>query len=129
MTLVEVLAVVVLLGLVAAVVAPSLLRARTGTAAPDLARCLDEARLAAMGRGLTVDLVTQGLTWPRTPTAMADGRLPEASCSWQDARGQPIDRLAIDAHGRHQDLRLTLTTAAGVSAWQIQGIAGTWVAE
>jgi prepilin-type N-terminal cleavage/methylation domain-containing protein len=127
-TLVEVLAVTVVLGLLAGIGVPPLVRTIAGDplarASATLARDLRDARAAAFGRPLALTLAADGF-------ASADGR-PSASrlpatvqAEWRrDSR--TATRLELDRRGHGPDTALILRHEGRELRYAIDGLTGRW---
>jgi prepilin-type N-terminal cleavage/methylation domain-containing protein len=133
-TLVEVLAVTVLLGLIAGLASPSLLRAVTGDplrrAADRLALAYRDVRAQAFGRHLSLELEP----WGFSATSHAGGqrvalpstRLPEViQVSWiRD--GRSVHLVDIDPRGHGPDLDVAVLQDARELRYTVDGLTGQW---
>ena len=130
-TLVEVLAVTVLLGVLATLGVPPMLRAMAGDplerAAAQLARGYRDARAQAFGRRLDLELASWGFA-----AASADGgrlaptRLPdEFQVSWT-RNGKPVPQHGIDARGHALDLDVAVRDADRELFYTVDGLTGRW---
>lgn len=133
-TLVEVLAVSVLLGVLATLGVPPMLRAMAGDplerAAAQLTRSFSDVRAQAYGHRLDLELAA----WGFTAASIDDGarvalpplRLPESiQLSWT-RRGRPVTRLEIDPRGHSPDLDVVLRQDERDRLFTIDGLTGRW---
>ena len=136
-TLVEVLAVTVLLGLVAGLGAPPLLRTLAGDplgrAAGHLAQTFRDARAQAYGRPLSLTLESWGFSAvcreAGGPTSLATTPLPEAiQVSWTRQR-RPLRHLELDRRGHGLDTEVVLRQDDQEVAYTIDGLTGRWLAK
>lgn len=132
-TLIEVLAVVALLGLVAVLVAPSLTRAvMTDPVARGarLARDADRAaRQHAVGQGAVLSLrdgrlVTTVAKEPIASTPMPDG----TTVRWRAVDDTPLEAVAFDRGGRSVDLLVEISSPTQQRRYRILGLTGAWEA-
>lgn len=133
-TLVEVLAVSVLLGVLATLGVPPMLRAMAGDplerAAAQLTRSFRDLRAQAFGHRLDLELAA----WGFTAVSDADGRrtelpttrLPEAIQVTWTRRGRPAPRLELDARGHGLDTEVTLRQDERELSFTIDGLTGRW---
>lgn len=134
-TLVEVLAVTVLLGLVASLGAPPLLRAITGDplrqAAERLGLAFRDVRAQGYGHRVDMQLESWGFTAAtldegrRLP--LPEGRLPDAIQATWTRDGRAVNRLEIDPRGHGLDTAITLHHDARELAFTVDGLTGRWL--
>lgn len=133
-TLVEVMAVSVLLGVLATLGVPPMLRAMAGDplerAAAQLIRSFRDARALAYGHRLDLDLAAWGFTPAQADehvrTALPPVRLPESiQVSWS-RRGRPVTRLEIDPRGHALDTDVTVRQDERERLFTIDGLTGRW---
>ncbi len=130
-TLIEMLAVMALLGLLAALAAPGVVRAMTGdplqAAADRLSRAMRGARAAAFGRAVAIELAPWGFAvgGPGGVTL----RLPDGIAAAWTCDGRPAQRLALDPRGHGPDTRLVLAQGRREISLVIDGLTGQWMAE
>ena len=136
-TLVEVLAVTVLLGLVASLGVPPMLRAMTGDpldrAAGRMAQAFRDVRAQAYGHRLVLELTAAGFT----ATVSDDGvrsvlpplRLPEDIQATWTRRGRPAPRLELDPRGHGLDTEVTLRLDERELSFAIDGLTGQWTSK
>lgn len=134
-TLVEVLAVTVMLGLLAGLGAPPLLRAIAGDplvrAADHLAQAFRDARSQAYGHRLRLELEASGfiamITVDGVRSRLPDTRVPESiQLSWS-RDGRPARLLECDARGHSLDTDVVLQQDARELRYAINGLTGAWV--
>jgi prepilin-type N-terminal cleavage/methylation domain-containing protein len=129
-TLIELLAVVVVLGLVAGVGVPPLVRMVGGSPLDRACQAVRDAdrhaRRLAHGRGIEFDLLSDGFD-SRTASVEHSLRLaPGSSVSWLTADGKPLRRLAMNSRGRSVDMRVGVIVARDRREFQVSGISGEW---
>ena len=134
-TLVEMLAVTVLLGLLASLGVPPLLRTITGDplgrAADRLNLAFRDARAQAHGHRLGLDLDTSGFT----ATTEEDGqlvelpttRVPETIQLTWTRNGRSVRRLDLDPRGHGLDTDVTLRFDERELHFTIDGLTGAWM--
>jgi len=134
-TLVEVLAVTVLLGLVAGLGVPPLLRSIAGDplgrAAGRLALAFRDARALAYGQRLGIELEAGGFTIAATDdrarSSLPGARLPETVQATWSRNGRPIRLLELDARGHGLDTDVVLRQDARELHFTIDGLTGAWL--
>lgn len=133
-TLVEVLAVTVLLGVVATLGAPPLLRSITGDplgqAAGRLAHAFRDARAQAYGHRISMRLEPWGFSGASIEdgirTSLPTARLPESvQASWT-RRGRSTNLLDLDARGHGPDTDVALRQDDREMIYTIDGLTGRW---
>lgn len=133
-TLVEVLAVTVLLGLLATLGAPPMLRAMAGDplerAAARLIQGFRDTRAQAYGHRLELELDASGFIPVRGDGQdAAPVRLGEAvQVSWS-RRNQQVARLSIDPRGHSLDLDVTMRLDERELSYAVDGLTGRWLAK
>ena len=134
LTLIELLAVTVLLGLIAATLAGALRRPEADPAEREqraAERWLATLRAQALTLG-TLRVEVRPDCWLATPDGAPQPIAvwtPDARCRWRidDADGHAISVVAIDHHGRMPDLRWTLASPGGPArTWHLHGLSGHW---
>lgn len=134
-TLVEVLAVTVLLGVVASLGVPPLLRAISGDAlaraADRLAQSFRDARAQGYGQRLDFDLDSWGFAAVagegRARTTVAEVRLGDGIQAGWTRNGRPLRRLELDPRGHGLDATLALRQDGRELRFAIDGLTGTWL--
>lgn len=131
-TLIELLAVVVVLGLAAGIGIPPLVRMAGGTPLDRACATLrgGDARARLLARetalDLTFDLEPTGLRC-RTARHPLEVSLPEgAIVTWLAVDGRPLRSLAINPRGRSQDLIIQVTVARDARRFRLLGLSGEW---
>ena len=133
-TLVEVMAVTVLLGVLATLGVPPMLRAMAGDplerAAAQITRSFRDLRAQAYGHRLELDLTAWGFTAARIEdgarAALPPFRLPDSiQVSWS-RRGRPVTRLEIDPRGHGLDHEVVLRQDERDMLFTIDGLTGRW---
>lgn len=134
-TLVEVLAVTVLLGLVASLGVPSLLRAISGDpldrAAGRLAQAFRDTRAQAYGHHLSMRLESWGFTSVSgndgVRTTLPTARVPESvQLSWT-RNSRAVDLLDLDPRGHGPDTEVALRQDDRELLFTIDGLTGRWL--
>jgi prepilin-type N-terminal cleavage/methylation domain-containing protein len=133
-TLVEVMAVTVLLGLLATLGVPPMLRAMAGDplerAAGRLVQAFRDVRAQAYGHRLDLELTSSGFTAAISDdgvrSAMPPARLPEAIQVTWTRRGRPVTRLELDPRGHGLDLDVVLRQDEREQLFTIDGLTGRW---
>ena len=133
-TLVEVLAVTVLLGLIASLSVPPLLRAMSrdplSHAADQLAHAFRDLRAQAYGHHISLELETWGFSAVSIDdgvrTALPTARLPDAvQVSWT-RNGRTTRALDLSARGHGLNTEVTLQRDNRDLSFTIDGLTGTW---
>jgi prepilin-type N-terminal cleavage/methylation domain-containing protein len=128
-TLIELLAVVVVLGMLASIGIPPLARAATGTPLERACRavqtCEQRARQDARGTGVDLDLTADGIHPVGAPPAEALVG-PEVALAWRSAADAPLRRLHIDRHARSVDLVVEIRHGELRRRFLVSGISGEW---
>ena len=135
-TLVEVLAVTVLLGVLATLGVPPMLRAMAGDplerAAAQLTRSFRDVRALAYGHRLDLELAVWGFSAALLDngarTDLQPARLPESIQVFWTRRGRPVQRLELDARGHGLDTDVTLRQDERERSFTIDGLTGRWAA-
>jgi prepilin-type N-terminal cleavage/methylation domain-containing protein len=133
-TLVEVLAVSVLLGLLAALGVPPLMRAITGDplarAAQQLAQTFRDARAQAFGHRLSLDLEPWGFTAAIADdgarTALPSVHLPDSVYVSWTRTSTSVRQLLLDARGHGLDTDVYLHQGGQDLVFTIDGLTGRW---
>jgi prepilin-type N-terminal cleavage/methylation domain-containing protein len=133
-TLVEVLAVTVLLGLVASLGVPPMLRAMAGDplerAAGRLAQAFRDVRAQAYGHRLDLELSTRGFSATAVDqgqrTVLPPARLPETIQVAWTRQGRPAPRLELDPRGHGLDTEVALRQDGRELLFTIDGLTGRW---
>jgi prepilin-type N-terminal cleavage/methylation domain-containing protein len=131
-TLIELLAVVVVLGLAAGIGIPPLVRLAGGTPLERACALLRDgdarARMLARGTGreLAFELDAGGMRC-RAAREPLEALLPEGvSAEWLATDGQPLRTLTIDSRGRSRDLSLRLRAVGASRRFHLLGLSGEW---
>jgi prepilin-type N-terminal cleavage/methylation domain-containing protein len=133
-TLVEVMAVTVLLGVLASLGVPPMLRAMAGDplerAAAQITLSFRDLRAQAYGHRLELDLAAWGFAAARIEdggrATLPPFRLPETiQVSWT-RRGRPVTRLEIDPRGHGFDHEVVLRQDEREKPFTIDGLTGRW---
>lgn len=133
-TLVEVMAVTVLLGLLATLGVPPMLRAMAGDplerAAGRLVQAFRDARAQAYGHRLELDLGAWGfaaaIIGDGARAALPPVRLPESVQVTWTRRGRPVTHLELDPRGHGLDLDVVLRQDERERLFTIDGLTGRW---
>lgn len=129
-TLVELLAVVILLGLMAGLGVPALVRMAQGDpldrAIASLRSSISDLRRSAFGSGCQVDVTMSG--W------ISDGRQlpalrvdPAIHLTWLQTDGQILQQLIFDRKGRSTDWQIEIRHEDRRKFYRISGISGEWL--
>ncbi len=129
-TLIELLAVVVILGLAASLGVPSLVRSVNGQSLDRVCRDLRDAehraRHLALGRGMELELSTDGFACTQPDLPCAFRAAPGGSVIWSNTEGRSKKRLAINQRGRSEDLWVEVTLREQSRFFFVSGISGEW---
>jgi len=129
-TLIELLAVVVVLGLAAGIGIPPLVRLVGGSPLDRACHAIRtgdlRARQLASGGGLELDLVEDGLSSRSTTPEHRVIIDPGTTLTWLTADGNPLRRLMIDPRGRSIDLQVEVTIGRDHRRFLVAGISGEW---
>jgi prepilin-type N-terminal cleavage/methylation domain-containing protein len=135
-TLIELLAVVMVLGLVSAVVAPAFTRSASGDPIDHAVAALHAGdhrmRLHAIGSGGRTVLEAHGFTYaPAVDDKNDDPGIVVAldsdiEVTWTDDRQNSLREVTIDPRGRTRDLGVAIRARGSQRSFQIHGISGEW---
>lgn len=130
-TLLEVLAVTVLLGLLVSLGAPPLLRVISGDplerAAGQLAVGFRDARAQAYGRQIRMQLEPWGFTAVPADAAASTTRIADDIAVIWTRKGHPIRSLDLDPRGHGLDAEVALRRDERTVAFTVDGLTGRWL--
>ena len=132
-TLIEVLAVVAILGLVAVAVSPSLARAVVTDPVARAARLVRDAdraaRQQAAGCGAVMSMRDGRLLTTVANEVISTLTLPNTvSVAWSTDSGTPVESLSLDRGGRSIDVFIDIRSPTLTKRFRILGLTGAWLA-
>ena len=132
-TLIEVLAVVAILGLVAVAVSPSLARALVTDPVARAARLVRDAdraaRQQAAGGGAVLVIRDGRLLTTVANEVISTLTLPNTvSVAWSTDSGAPVESLSLDRGGRSIDVFIDIRSPTLTKRFHILGLTGAWLA-
>jgi prepilin-type N-terminal cleavage/methylation domain-containing protein len=136
-TLIELLAVVVLLALLASLALPALVRAAGSDPLDQAVAALRGAehqlRVLSVGAATQAELGAAGFTGHRLSAGHGESatlvelRLePALELTWNNAHGNALTSIAFDHRGRSEDLEVTVRAGSRQRRFRIAGISGEW---
>lgn len=129
-TLIEVLVVVIIVGLIAALGVPAVVRQIGSTPLERtvlLLRTADrQARALAVSGDVEVVVTSDGMSH-RSKTDVAQTLCePGITLAWSSPAGKPVHGFTVDRHGRTQDVVVEITIGDERQRYALFGLSGEW---